>query len=70
MEHHDTDSTLLTQLYEKQQNTKLNYKQISILLELYEDYEDKLKETPDDKVLQTNIKVIKTYLTKNETVKN
>ena len=61
----NTDEQLLNQLYKIQSNAKLNYKQISILLELQADYQKKIKETPDDKVLKADIKVIESYLSKD-----
>lgn len=60
-----TDEQLLNQLYKTQSNAKLNYKQISILLELHADYQKKLKEAPDDQVLKADIKVIESYLSKD-----
>tara|TARA_B110000003_G_C16638406_1_gene529249 strand:- start:593 stop:790 length:198 start_codon:yes stop_codon:yes gene_type:complete len=61
----NTDEQLLNQLYKIQSNAKLNYKQISILLELQADYQKKIKEAPDDKVLKADIKVIESYLSKD-----
>lgn len=67
---HNKDEDILNTLYEIQKQVKLTYKQETILLELYEDYQEKLKETPDDKVLLENIKIIQSYLTKEVALKN
>ena len=67
---HNKDEDILNTLYEIQKQVKLTYKQETILLELYEDYQEKLKETPDDKVLLENIKMIQSYLTKDVVLKN
>tara|TARA_B100001063_G_scaffold246409_1_gene285399 strand:- start:4404 stop:4616 length:213 start_codon:yes stop_codon:yes gene_type:complete len=67
---HNKDEDILNTLYEIQKQVKLTYKQETILLELYEDYQEKLKETPDDKVLLENIKMIQSYLTKDVALKN
>jgi hypothetical protein len=67
---HNKDEDILNTLYEIQKQVKLTYKQETILLELCQDYQEKLKETPDDKVLLENIKMIQSYLTKDVVLKN
>ena len=70
MTFYEIDVEILDKLYEIEKKNTLNNKQETILLELHEDYLEKLKETPDDKVLQENIKLIESYLTNNEDLKN